>query len=337
MANILLVYNTPGWAHHHMAVDIQRWAPESDNVQIMSNEHLHAAVLRHGHKAFDIVDQQLHITAPLDAMSHFYYPSASTLFSVTCRRYVCSVDTHGIRFKRSETPSKDNWESWAASQETNASTAVYCLGPLASVIAINKPILDAALTFNERAILCLPGVNVEIFSPDNTVAKRKTFTVGWCGAKTTSVKCHDQVLMPLVVRKTMAWDIHTCSNPVKAKSRTDMAKWYNALDAFICTSVCEGTPCTVMEAAACGVPVVSTNVGIIQEWPEMHDLGLVVPIPANEKAAITTIREIDNRLIRLRDDMAYRRRCSEVLLQSVRKRFSWEHLAPQWVRAIAGD
>ncbi len=324
MANIVLVYSTPGWAHHHMASDIQRWAPPNYSIRIMSEVELHAITKHCGSESLGKVD----------AMLHFYWPSASTLFGIVCNRYTSLVDAHGLRFPK---PADiDVWESWAASEEVHRSAAVYCLKPLAAVLATNTQLRNEAETFNTNAILCLPGVNTEIFTPDSNAAKPETFTAGWCGARTTLVKCYDEVLTPIRRRDIATWKVHECSDPAAAKSRSEMAEWFNMLDVFVCTSVCEGSPLTVMEAAACGVPVVSTNVGIIKEWPEMHDLGLVVPIPANKQAARLTINEITTRLVRLRDDMAYRQHCSEVLFRSVRKRFDWQNIATRWVRAIAG-
>ena len=45
----------------------------------------------------------------------------------------------------------------------------------------------------------------------------------------------------------------------------DMPEYYNGIDIYVCTSRTEGTPNTVLEAMACGVPVISTDVGIVPE------------------------------------------------------------------------
>lgn len=44
-------------------------------------------------------------------------------------------------------------------------------------------------------------------------------------------------------------------------------KFYHSVDVVICTSVNEGGPLGVFEAIACGVPVISTPVGVVKELP----------------------------------------------------------------------
>lgn len=45
----------------------------------------------------------------------------------------------------------------------------------------------------------------------------------------------------------------------------DMVSYFNSLDIYVCASDMEGTPLTVLEAMACGLPVVSTDVGTVRE------------------------------------------------------------------------
>ena len=44
-----------------------------------------------------------------------------------------------------------------------------------------------------------------------------------------------------------------------------MAEFYNSIGTIICYSESEGTPNPVLEAAMCGRPVISTNVGNVPE------------------------------------------------------------------------
>jgi len=52
---------------------------------------------------------------------------------------------------------------------------------------------------------------------------------------------------------------------LRRKSQIELAEFYRASDAFLLTSNYEGMPICVLEALACGLPVVSTDVGGVNE------------------------------------------------------------------------
>jgi glycosyltransferase involved in cell wall biosynthesis len=45
----------------------------------------------------------------------------------------------------------------------------------------------------------------------------------------------------------------------------EMVNYYSNIDLYVCTSKIEGTPNPILEAMACGVPVISTDVGIVPQ------------------------------------------------------------------------
>lgn len=62
-----------------------------------------------------------------------------------------------------------------------------------------------------------------------------------------------------------------------AGARDDVECWYAAMDVHLITSRSEGTTTTALEAQACGVPVISTDVGAIHEVVDDGVTGLLVP------------------------------------------------------------
>ena len=48
-------------------------------------------------------------------------------------------------------------------------------------------------------------------------------------------------------------------------SLKEMVHYYNSIDVYVCASDIEGTPNPVLEAMACGVPVIATDVGIVPQ------------------------------------------------------------------------
>lgn len=59
------------------------------------------------------------------------------------------------------------------------------------------------------------------------------------------------------------------------KPHTEIAKWMNAADLFIVSSLKEGAPVVLLESLACGVPVVGTKVGIVEETLKSPKYGFV--------------------------------------------------------------
>ncbi len=71
----------------------------------------------------------------------------------------------------------------------------------------------------------------------------------------------------------------------------DMPRAYSSLDAYLCLSRIEGGPMTVFEAAACGVPVISTPVGRV---PDMLDETMHKSVPFDDVVSVVeAVMEID--------------------------------------------
>lgn len=72
-----------------------------------------------------------------------------------------------------------------------------------------------------------------------------------------------------------ALDLGDCVHLVGSKPHAELNDWYNAADLFCLLSSREGHPNVVMEALACGVPVLATPVGGIPEIIRSTELGLL--------------------------------------------------------------
>jgi len=78
--------------------------------------------------------------------------------------------------------------------------------------------------------------------------------------------------------------------PTKYYEWSRMPKYYRRLDVFLCTSLIEGGPVTVLEALACGRPVVvPEHVGLIDELP--HVAGIWRYEAGNYDSMVTAIEQ----------------------------------------------
>jgi glycosyltransferase involved in cell wall biosynthesis len=98
-------------------------------------------------------------------------------------------------------------------------------------------------------------------------------------------------------------------------NQSDVLPWLRAMDIFALPSYAnEGVPQAIMQAQACGIPVISTDVGSITEL-----------IAHNETGMLVTPKDIDSlgaAIVRLAGDEVLRRRLAEAARQQARQRYS---------------
>ncbi|MDA4847038.1 glycosyltransferase family 4 protein [Hoeflea poritis] len=125
--------------------------------------------------------------------------------------------------------------------------------------------------------LITDGVDVDHFTPGGAGARREpgqAIRIGWVGNSRwgESVggdpKGFHRLLQPAIaVLKDRGWQVELAlADPqVKRIPFAEMPQFYRSIDLLACTSAAEGTPNPVLEAMAMGLPVVSTDVGIVPE------------------------------------------------------------------------
>jgi glycosyltransferase involved in cell wall biosynthesis len=104
-------------------------------------------------------------------------------------------------------------------------------------------------------------------------------------------------------------------------AKSDVPSWLNKGDIFLNTTNVDNTPVSVMEAMACGLCVVSTNVGGIPYLLDHERDALLVP-PNDPEAMAAAVRRILTE-----PDLAVR------LSRNARRKaeqFDWGTILPQW-------
>jgi glycosyltransferase involved in cell wall biosynthesis len=67
------------------------------------------------------------------------------------------------------------------------------------------------------------------------------------------------------------------------KSLAEVRTWLNAADCFILPTYTDAVPAAVMEAFACGIPAITTDIGGCPEIVEQEKNGLLVPVRDAER------------------------------------------------------
>ncbi len=121
------------------------------------------------------------------------------------------------------------------------------------------------------------GVDTTLFLPVNTgrfenPGERK-LVVGWSGNSKWNDGIEDFKGVNTILKPVLK-ELADEGYPVEYKfadrnegmiPHEKMPEYYSQIDVYVCTSKVEGTPNPVLEAMACGVPVISTDVGIVPQ------------------------------------------------------------------------
>lgn len=140
-----------------------------------------------------------------------------------------------------------------------------------------KAIYDGIPDYPKPAAVLPDGVDRELFFPKDLTrlsgATSRELVVGWVGNSAWSAEVEDfkgvhTILKPALERLQAArYRVRAdfADRQVRFIPHASMVDYYAGIDVLVCTSKIEGTPNPVLEAMACGVPVVSTDVGIVRD------------------------------------------------------------------------
>lgn len=177
------------------------------------------------------------------------------------------------------------------------------------------------------------GVSLDLFQPTGrarfNMPIQRPIVIGWAGnskwaAEQDDVKGFNTILLPAIEQlKGEGFDIQTrfADRQVALVPHARMPAYYNSIDIYVCASKFEGTPNPVLEAMACGVPVVSTDVGVVPEVFGPQQLGFMV-----KERSVSAFVEALRRLLTERHLF---RTLSEENLQSIQL-WHWEIKAQQF-------
>ncbi len=115
--------------------------------------------------------------------------------------------------------------------------------------------------------------------------------------------------------RRQAQDLGIADRVVMAGQRDDVVPWLQSFDAFVLPSYAnEGVPQSIMQAMACGLPIITTNVGAIGEIA--HDGVTAMMVRPQEAEALASA------ILRLRNDASLCERLGRAAIIEAQERFS---------------
>lgn len=125
-------------------------------------------------------------------------------------------------------------------------------------------------------------IDTDIFVPSNLKrfdqvnVKDRPLVIGWVGNSKWNKKTeHDidykglKTILEVAIKELKEEGYNLISHYAdvndKYRNSEEMQKYYSEIDVYTCVSLIEGTPRPVLEAMCCGVPIITTDVGIVHE------------------------------------------------------------------------
>lgn len=121
------------------------------------------------------------------------------------------------------------------------------------------------------------GVDLRKYIPKNLDRLKdiETVRIGWTGNSKfkdsegdTDMKGVEGIIKPAIKElqdEGYKVELNLADRNIKTIPQDEMPNFYNSIDLYVCTSKNEGTPLPVLEAMAMGIPIISTDVGVVGE------------------------------------------------------------------------
>lgn len=137
--------------------------------------------------------------------------------------------------------------------------------------------------------------------------------VGWAGNRQTAVKGFADFIEP--IGQLAGVELVFCGYADRNRSLDEMPAWYADVDVYVCASLSEGSNNSLLEAAASGCAIITTDNGTVPEYLTDGESALVVPRVRDAFSAA---------VVRLRDDPTLRVRLGEAASAAVLPAWTWE-------------
>ena len=196
------------------------------------------------------------------------------------------------------------------------------------VNVVSKYLYDIFREAGVSNLYCTPnGVDSNIFIPIQNRVDHN-FTVGYSGTKS-----HDwrkgitEFIIPSAKKSNVKINLAMRATGSYIKLE-EMPSFYNTIDVYICASLSEGFSLSVLEAAACGVPIISTKITGCTELIRDGINGFFVD---------RNISDISDKINILKNNKSLREEMSKSMREDIVLYHCWSKKSDQWIKFFMGQ
>lgn len=195
------------------------------------------------------------------------------------------------------------------------------------VSVISNRLYDLFSSYNLSDVYYTPnGVDCDIFRPKINMPDK--FKVGIIAKHYRwGLKNITKIFIPAVKQAQVDYVILT-GDGHNNLLYNQMPDFYNQLNCYICTSRSEGFSRSMLEAGACGRPIISTDVSGTEEMIISGKTGLIVDI---------SIGDVIDKINIFRSDTEKCKIMGDNMRRHVVDNFAWEKVIPYWMAFLRGQ
>ena len=169
------------------------------------------------------------------------------------------------------------------------------------------------------------GTNFIPMNLDRFENINKELVIGWVGNSATKMNGVDlkgfhTIIKPVIEElKDEGYNIkeHYADRNEKWRTTEEMPKYYSEIDLCLCTSIHEGTPLPILEAMYSGVPIMTTDVGIVREALGEKQKEFIIGDRENGKNDEEIKKILKEKIIKLYNNRNILKELSEENLKSI--------------------
>lgn len=270
---IALIVDAPNWAFANIAYQLEKWLSDEFEIFVfaMSECQHDAPLAAYMSRSYDLV--------------HFFWRETLRLvFSDVCSGgaeyyFGSQAEMRRMMSQRPTTISVYD-HLFLSDEDIKARMSLFNEFSAGYTVSSNRllNIYKHIDGYRKPTALTPDGVDLERFKPAKLdrfeAPDHRPLRIGWVGNSAWAMDILDDpkgfqsILLPAIERlKRSGADVEGvfADRKVAFMPHHHMPDYYSKIDVLVCASTIEGTPNPVLEAMACGVPVVSTDVGIVPE------------------------------------------------------------------------